>query len=74
MSRGKMYSIKLPKSNVTDCYIHTYSNKNMECFISSWSEILKTWVRDNVSRKEMYELLNRVRKNTTLKVKISKIA
>ena len=64
-----MSSWSVEKNKLSNVFIHTGgSAKLFPCRVSAWSEDLRTFVREDVSRDEAAKLLKRVRENRDLKI------
>ena len=64
-----MSSWSVEKNELSNVFIHTGgSAKLFPCRLSAWSEDLRTYVRQDVSRDECARLLKRVRENRDLKI------
>ena len=64
-----MSSWSVKKNAMPNVFIYTgRSSKLFSCRVSAWSEDLKTFVREDVSRGEAAKLLKRVRQTRNLKI------
>ena len=64
-----MSSWSVKKNQMPNVFIFTGgSAKFFSCRVSAWSEDLKTFVREDVSRGEAAKLLKRVREDCDLKI------